>query len=103
MTQSEKELQRLSISLAVTSEQILSLRVGIEELKEESNNQKLVAERLREGLISVQTQVAVLQASFEDFKKRWDDSDRRRWTVYGVMIAAGLTFVANLILLFFKR
>jgi hypothetical protein len=35
--------------------------------------------------------------------ERWDESDRRRWTVYGVMLAAALTFVANLVLLFLKR
>ena len=62
-----------------------------------------IIDRLREQNSALQTQTAVLQASQADLVKRWDESDRRRWTVYGVMIGAILTFAANLILLFLKR
>jgi RNase adaptor protein for sRNA GlmZ degradation len=62
-----------------------------------------IVEKVREQVSAIQTQVAVLQASQLDLVKRWDESDRRRWTVYGVMLAAALTFVANLVLLFLKR
>jgi hypothetical protein len=60
-------------------------------------------DKFRDQLAVQQTQIAVLQASFAELTKRWDESDRRRWTVYGVMLAASLTFVANLVLLFLKR
>jgi hypothetical protein len=47
--------------------------------------------------------LAVLESHFDEFKKRWEESDRRRWTIYGVMLAASLTFIANLILLFLRK
>lgn len=72
-------------------------------LRSESTEAKQLQEKFRDQLQQMHSQVAVLQAAFDDFKKRWDESDRRRWTVYGVMLAASLTFVANLVLLFLKR
>jgi chromosome segregation ATPase len=72
-------------------------------VKSESNEAKQVLEKFRDQLQQMHSQVAVLQSSFDTFKTRWDESDRRRWTVYGVMLAAALTFVANLVLLFLKR
>jgi hypothetical protein len=69
----------------------------------DGKDSRQLSDRLRDQISSLQMQNAVLTAAFDDFKKRWDESDRRRWTVYGVMIAAGLSFVANLILLFLKR
>lgn len=72
-------------------------------LKSESADANKVLDKFRAQLQQMHSQVAILQSAFDTFKSRWDESDRRRWTVYGVMLAASLIFVANLVLLFLKR
>ncbi len=60
-------------------------------------------EKLRDQCSELGSQVRVLDAGFADFKKRWEESDHRRWTIYGVMLAAALTFIANLTLLLLRK
>jgi hypothetical protein len=74
-----------SLALAVAQS-----RTTIEFLQADSADSKRILEKIRDQIQQVHAQVAVLQASQADLTKRWDESDRRRWTVYGVMLAAGL-------------
>jgi len=97
------EFNRLGESLKLLEKVSAILELDVQYLQNDGKDAKQVLEKFREQIATLQTQNAVLNAAFEDFKKRWDESDRRRWTVYGVMIAAGLAFVANLILLFLRR
>jgi chromosome segregation ATPase len=103
VTKTEKELQRLGEVLAALNERTAAILADVEAVWDDLEKADVAVERLKDQLAAHQTQIAVLQASFADLTKRWDESDRRRWTVYGVMLAASLTFVANLVLLFLKR
>ena len=103
MTKTEKELQRLSEVISTLVERTASNKSDIKTVSDYVTKLEGVAEKVREQNATLQVQLAVLQANFADLTKRWDESDRRRWTVYGVMLAASLTFVANLVLLFLKR
>jgi hypothetical protein len=94
---------KLSDTLQAALQNGVEYRKDIEYLRSAVADLKKEAEKARDQVTTLQTQNAILQANFADLTKRWDESDRRRWTVYGVMIAAGLSFVANLILLFLKR
>ncbi len=103
MTKTEAELQRLGEAIAGLNERTASLDAKIQRGFKDFERLEAVIDKLRDQLAAQQTQSAVLQASFAELTKRWDESDRRRWTVYGVMLAASHTFVANLVLLFLKR
>jgi predicted nucleic acid-binding Zn-ribbon protein len=103
MTKTEKELQRLSEGIVTLTERANRNESDVEDVADDVERVDGGVEKLREQISSLQTEVAVLKASQLDLIKRWDESDRRRWTVYGVMLAASLTFVANLVLLFLKR
>jgi predicted nucleic acid-binding Zn-ribbon protein len=103
MTKTEKELQRLSEALGTLVERTYSNKSDVTAVMDFAEKLEKIIEKIREQNTSLQTQLAVLQANFADLTKRWDESDRRRWTVYGVLLAASLTFVANLVLLFLKR
>ena len=103
MTKTEVELQRLGEAIAGLNERTASYKAELEIARKSTEKLEAVVDRLRDNLATQQAQIAVLQANFADLIKRWDESDRRRWTVYGVMLAASLTFVANLVLLFLKR
>jgi len=103
MTKTEKELQRLSEALGTLVERTYSNKSDVTAVMDFAEKLEKIIEKIREQNTSLQTQLAVLQANFANLTKRWDESDRRRWTVYGVLLAASLTFVANLVLLFLKR
>jgi hypothetical protein len=104
MTKTEKEVQRLSEAIVTQIERAAKYEANIEDLAEYAKKKlEETIDKQRDQISTFQTQTAVLQANFADLTKRWDESDRRRWTVFGVMIAAGLSFLANLILLFLKR
>jgi predicted nucleic acid-binding Zn-ribbon protein len=103
MTKTEHEIQEIKRNLATLLERVDFARNEIASGQKVAEKLETTVEKLREALAAVQTRVEVVAAGFDDFKKRWDESDRRRWTVYGVMLAAALTFVANLVLLFLKR
>lgn len=95
-TKLSDSVRELSNYSAETRSDIGYLRQALADIRKDLDKE-------REQNSALRTQVAVLQSSHDDFKKRWDESDRRRWTVFGVMLAASLTFFANLILLFLKR
>src|SRR5262245_40441649 len=99
----EQELQRIGEVLAALNERSAAIQSDIDAVWKDSERREVAVEKIRDQVATQQTQIAVLQANFADLTKRWDESDRRRWTVYGVMLAAALTFVANLVLLFLKR
>jgi small-conductance mechanosensitive channel len=103
MTKTEKELQRLSEGIVTPTERTNRNESDIDDVADDVERVDGIVEKLREQISALQTQLAVLHASQLDLVKRWDESDRRRWAVYGVMLAASLTFVANLVLLFLKR
>jgi uncharacterized coiled-coil DUF342 family protein len=103
MTKTEREIQEVRETLVTHFERIEGARADLELVREGADKTDEAIDKLKDSLSAVQSQVAVLQAGFADLAKRWDDSDRRRWTVYGVMLAAVLTFFANLVLLFLKR
>ncbi|MBO0697662.1 MAG: hypothetical protein J2P46_04660 [Zavarzinella sp.] len=103
MTKTEAELHRLGEAIAGLNERTASLDAKIQRGFKDVEKLEATLDKLRDQLAAQQTQIAVLQANFADLTKRWDESDRRRWTVYGVMLAAALTFVANPVLLFLKR
>ena len=75
----------------------------IENLIAEISPLRTAHEDIRDRLQEAQIETAVLKSSVKDWEKRWEESDRRRWTIYGVMLAAVLTFVANLTLLLLRR
>ncbi len=86
----------MRISGAVTEKEV-------ENLVEEAARLRAADDAVREKLMEALVETAVLKSTVKDWEKRWDESDRRRWTVYGVMLAAVLTFVANLTLLLLRR
>jgi len=89
-------VQGLQVASAEDRKDIEHLRLAVAQFRDD-----LLRER--ELVADLRIENGIQKASFEEYKKRWDESDRRRWTVYGVMLAAALTFVANLVLLFLKR
>jgi predicted nucleic acid-binding Zn-ribbon protein len=97
------EVTKIAEAVNTLTTLVAETRKDIEYTQADSTDLKRGLEKLSDQFHELRSQVAALQAGFDEFKKRWDDSDRRRWTVYGVMIAAALTFVANLVLLFLKR
>jgi acyl carrier protein phosphodiesterase len=103
VTKTEQELQRIGEVLAALNERTAAIQSDIDALWKDLERRETAFEKLRGQIAAQQIQIAVLQASFAELTERWDESDRRRWTVYGVMLAAALTFVANLVLLFLKR
>jgi septal ring factor EnvC (AmiA/AmiB activator) len=103
MTQTEREIQQIKQELATVVERVDWTRSELASTKSTFNKVDEELDKLRETISTMQTRLEVVAAGFEEFKKRWDESDRRRWTVYGVLLAASLTFVANLVLLFLKR
>lgn len=103
MTKTEQEFKRLGESVAALIERVKAEDAAIDALSKSLEKSDTLSDKLRDQLFALQTQIAVLQANFSDLNKRWDESDRRRWTVYGVMIAAVLTFAANLVLLVLRK
>jgi uncharacterized coiled-coil DUF342 family protein len=103
MTQTEREIQQIKQELAPMVEPVDWTREESASTKTRINELNAQLDKLRDAVFGLQTRIEVVAAGFEEFKKRWDESDRRRWTIYGVMIGAILTFIANLILLFLKR
>lgn len=103
MTQTEREIQQIKQTIATLMERVDTTRNEIAAVKPLTDKFESTLDKVRDSVAALQTRVEVVAAGFDDFKKRWDESDRRRWTVYGVMLAAALTFVANLVLLFLKR
>ena len=97
------EVNKIGEAVTDLSVAVAESRKAIEYQQSDSRESKQLFEKYRDQFQQLQSQVAVIQAGLDDLKKRWDESDRRRWTVYGVMLAASLTFVANLVLLFLKR
>ena len=97
------EVNKIGESLAAITVAVAQAEKDIGYLKVESMDSKRLLEKYRDEFQQLQSQVAVIQANLNNLRTRWDESDRRRWTVYGVMLAASLTFVANLVLLFLKR
>ena len=72
-------------------------------LENERSRVEALFDKIRDVTSGLQMQGAVHASGIDDFKKRWEESDRRRWTIFGVMLAAILTFAANLILLFMRK
>jgi predicted nucleic acid-binding Zn-ribbon protein len=103
MTQTEREIQELKQALATQIERLDAARQELQPLRERLEKLESQLEKQRDQSSDSKVQIAVLTAGFEEFKKRWDESDRRRWTVYGVFLAAALTFAANLILLVLRK
>jgi chromosome segregation ATPase len=103
MTKTEHEIQEIKRSLATLLERVDFARNEIAAGQKATEKLETTVDKLRESLTTLPMRVEVVAAAFDEFKKRWDESDHRRWTVYGVMLAAALTFVANLVLLFLKR
>lgn len=103
MTKIESEIQEIKKNLATLSDRLDYARQEIASGQKSTEKLEALIDKLRETLAAQQTRIEVVAAGFDEFKKRWDESDRRKWTVYGVAIAAGLSFLANLILLFLKR
>jgi len=103
MTKTEREIQELKQAVATQIERLDAARQTMQSLQDHLDRTEAQVEKHRDLASDQKTQVAVLTAGFDEFKKRWDESERRRWTVYGVILAAALTFVANLVLLLLRR
>ena len=103
MTKTETELQQIKSEIAFLTEKTTGNATNIDDVWSDLEKTDELIDKLRDQLAAQQTQIAVVATTLEDLKKRWDESDRRRWTVYGVALAATLTFAANLVLLFLKR
>jgi N-glycosylase/DNA lyase len=91
MTKTEGEIQEIKKNLAAFLERLDFARQEIAARQKSAEKLEATVEKLRESLSTLQTRVEDVAAGFDEFKNRWDESDRRRWTVYGVMIAAGLS------------
>jgi predicted nucleic acid-binding Zn-ribbon protein len=107
MTKTERDLQELRNTLAVQGERLDRSREDMESLKEETakiaSRIESSNEKSNDDSSDFKARLAVLKSHFDEFKKRCEESDRRRWTIYGVMVAASLTFIANLVLLFLRK
>jgi len=97
------EFEKLRESVATIDKSLDVARDRLSSLKERFEKGETDSEKLRDQISDLRTQLQVLHANFEDFKRRGEESERRRWTVYGVMLAAALTFIANLVLLLLRK
>jgi hypothetical protein len=73
------------------------------DLWKEMEKLEAIVDKNRDAAAETRMTNAVQTARFDEFQKRWDESDRRRWTIHGLMIGATVTFVANLVLLFPRK
>jgi chromosome segregation ATPase len=103
MTQTERELQRLSERIVIHEERINDTRADDDDLWKALEKQQDSIDKVRDEVANLRSLVAVQTALLDDFRKRWEESDRRRWTIYGVMLAAAFTFIANLVLLILRK
>jgi len=103
MTQTERELQRLSERIVIHEERISDARDDDDDLSKALEKQRDSIDNVRDDIANLRSLVAVQTALLDDLKKRWEESDRRRWTIYGVMLAAAFTFMANLLLLLLRK
>ena len=103
---SERDIEQLSRDADRLAAACQLLRDKFPEIEKLSGIvDRLVAssETLRDRFEATVAEQAVLKSTVTDWEKRWQESDRRRWTIYGVMLATVLTFVANLTLLLLRR
>jgi septal ring factor EnvC (AmiA/AmiB activator) len=103
VTQTERELQKLNQAIALHELRSIEVQADIEDLSKELEKLEAILDKNRDHVADLRSLVAVQTALLDDFKKRWEESDRRRWTIYGVMLAAALTFIANLVLLLLRK
>jgi len=114
MTQTERELQVLRNSLTTYMDRLDTARSEIDvlrkscekltsQLETERTRVEVTLEKLRDATSGLQTQTAVHASSLDDLKKRWEESERRRWAIFGVGLAAVLSLVTNLVLLFLRK
>ena len=110
----KQDIQKMSEGVSELDKQVRVTRVEVDGLRQSlarhedlsqrtEDKQDQTVEKVRDQVVVLQSQVAVLAASLSDLKKRWDESDLRRWSLYGMFLGAALTFAANLILLLLRR
>jgi uncharacterized coiled-coil DUF342 family protein len=91
-----KYVQPLTTALERHNEQIATLRRESDELKERGD-------ATREAVAELQKKVALVQQSIQQLRKDWDDWDRKRWILVGLVVGAVFSFVANLMLVLARK
>jgi chromosome segregation ATPase len=60
-------------------------------------------DKLRELVADLKAEVRGLAGTVEEMKKKIDESDRRLWMLVGLIVAAVLTFVANIVVALVRK
>ncbi|HET6573224.1 MAG TPA: hypothetical protein VFG68_06455 [Fimbriiglobus sp.] len=100
---STEQIREVAMELATITERLNNFRDSLSERR--LANEKL-AEKMAE--LAIQTtdlrqEIALLRQRLDDHLKRVEEWDRRRWMLYGLLIGAILSFVANLIVALVRK
>lgn len=92
------------------TDQVRELSSTVAHLEERSNNLRGEVSRsdallIRQGedLRDLQVRLKVIESRFDDLKRAREETERRRWQIWVVGIAAVLSLVANLVLTFVRK
>ncbi len=82
---------------------VVALQQQLDHVGEKVEDGRPVHRDVERGLADVRQEVAILRQRLDDHLKRVEEWDRRRWMLYGLLIGAILSFVANLVVALVRK
>lgn len=97
------EVASLGQAVATVDKLVEVTRKEVEFVRADTDEGKRYLDKIRDQVADLQAAVAVLNQKVDDLRAKSDEAGRRLWTLVGLVVAAALSFAANLVVAFIRK